>query len=228
MKLPADSHFHILLLFRVGGELFGILFSTIMLAVALYYYVSTSNFLKKAAITEGTVGKMHQTYNKNRLRTSNQFAIQFVTRDGKKIVTKPHVLSSNPPRYHTGQKVEILYLPEQPHDAKINDFFSLWGITALIGGIGGGIFLLSGGIILMRAREMKTFIDQYPAERRRQLLPVHPQRRLFTDTVTEGKSVDTENLRLSQQRPPAQSNPTHTAQAPQGIHRKRDSREIRD
>lgn len=55
---------------------------------------------------------------------------------------------SNPPSYSKGQKVEVLYLTTEPQNAKINDFFSIWGGSVILGGLGGVFFLIGSGIIL--------------------------------------------------------------------------------
>ena len=44
--------------------------------------------------------------------------------------------SSSPPAYEVNEKVEVLYLAEQPEEAKLNGFFSLWGIPLVLGIIG--------------------------------------------------------------------------------------------
>lgn len=51
---------------------------------------------------------------------------------------------SNPASFSRGERVQILYLPENPQDGRIDAFFSLWGGT-LICGVMGAIFALVGG-----------------------------------------------------------------------------------
>ncbi|MBO1331711.1 DUF3592 domain-containing protein [Streptomyces sp. VRA16 Mangrove soil] len=57
---------------------------------------------------------------------------------------------SNPPAYDVGEEVEVLYRADDPHDAQINGFVSLWllpliftGIGLVIGGIGTAVALAS-------------------------------------------------------------------------------------
>ncbi len=53
---------------------------------------------------------------------------------------------SSPPDYEVGDSVPVLYSPNDPENAKIDSFFSVWGIS-LITGILGGIYLPAGLIV---------------------------------------------------------------------------------
>ncbi|OLP45512.1 hypothetical protein BJF95_10005 [Rhizobium oryziradicis] len=64
--------------------------------------------------------------------------------------------SSNPPRFSRGDKVDVMYDPESPSSAVIND---IWGryLVALIFGFLGAIFTILGSIfiIIMRSNDSK-------------------------------------------------------------------------
>lgn len=136
------------------------------LAVSLFFYNSTSTFLKDAARAEGTVVELNRTESKTkssdglRYETSVSYkpVVNFVTAKGEKIELVS-IMGSNPPMYHKGQKVEVLYLPAEPHKAEINDFFSLWGIPVMFGVVGGVFFLVGGGMML--SSSLKARSDQY-------------------------------------------------------------------
>ena len=64
---------------------------------------------------------------------------------------------SNPPAYHTGQTVSVLYDPDEPHSAAIHGFLSLWLMSIILGFIG-TIFLTVGtGMVVMSAWAAKFF-----------------------------------------------------------------------
>ncbi|MFI5660798.1 DUF3592 domain-containing protein [Streptomyces sp. NPDC051684] len=43
---------------------------------------------------------------------------------------------SNPPAYEQGERDEVLYRADDPEDARINGFLSLWLLPLIFGGIG--------------------------------------------------------------------------------------------
>lgn len=47
-----------------------------------------------------------------------------------------------------GESVAVLYLPNNPADARIDSFFQLWGASSIVGGIGTAFFAISLGMIL--------------------------------------------------------------------------------
>jgi len=49
-------------------------------------------------------------------------------------------LSSHPPRHRIGDSVDVLWLPRDPHGARLDDFPSLW-LNSLVCAILGGVFL---------------------------------------------------------------------------------------
>jgi len=58
---------------------------------------------------------------------------------------------SNPPQYHVGDSVRVLYLRDDPHEARIRSFTSLWLLALILGGLGlvftvVGLGLLTGFI----------------------------------------------------------------------------------
>lgn len=117
-----------------------------MLAATLFTYKNTNTFLKEAIRAEGTVIELIQS------RSDDSMAyypvVVFASQDGKEIeFTSPS--GSNPPSYSTGQTVEILYLPTEPQKAEINSFFSLWGLTAILGGMGSIFSAVGAGMFVV-------------------------------------------------------------------------------
>ncbi|MDP9838137.1 hypothetical protein J2T09_002904 [Neorhizobium huautlense] len=114
------------------------------LAVALWFYVSTSSFVASAARSEGVVIDLERSRSSD--STSYKPVVRFTAADGveRTFVTS---WSSNPPAYSRGETVQVLYPADQPDAARIEGFFSLWGGVLIAGGLGSVFFLIGGGII---------------------------------------------------------------------------------
>ncbi len=140
-----------------------------LLIASAYFYNSTSNFLKEAIKTEGTVVELDRTVSKDDVKDPNGLhasvsykpVVDFVTGNGEKIRFFS-IVGSNPPIYYKGQKVEVVYLTASPNNAKIFDFFSLWGVALILGSGGGVFFLVGSGMILVP--RLKENRDQYLRE----------------------------------------------------------------
>ncbi len=124
-----------------------------ILVGAFSLYRNTSSFVTEAFRSEGTVVDLVAS-------RSNTYrpTIHFINQEGKKVEFTSSV-GTNPPSYSKGQKVEILYHPTEPQNAKINDFFSLWGGSVILGGMGGVFFTIGTGIILVGV--LKNRKDEY-------------------------------------------------------------------
>lgn len=116
-----------------------------MLTGALLLYKSTSAFLAEATKTEGTVVDLVRSQSSD--STTYRPVVHFLDQNGQAIEFISST-GSNPPSYSKGQKVEVLYRPTNPQDAKINGFFSLWGGPTILSGVGGVFFIVGAGIIL--------------------------------------------------------------------------------
>lgn len=116
-----------------------------MLVGVFLIYKSTSAFLAEAVKAEGTVVELVQSRSSD--STTYKPVVHFINQNGQEIEFMS-TAGSNPPSYSKGQKVEVLYLTTEPQNAKINDFFSIWGGAVILGGLGGVFFLIGSGIIL--------------------------------------------------------------------------------
>jgi len=56
-------------------------------------------------------------------------------------------VGSRPPSHKVGDTVAVLYLADQPQRAKLDEFFDLWGLAAVCGGL--GIFWLVVGLAML-------------------------------------------------------------------------------
>lgn len=123
-----------------------------MLAGAFLLYKSTSSFLAEATKTEGTVVDLIRSQSSN--STTYRPVVHFLGQNGQTIEFVSST-GSNPPSYSKGQKVEVMYRPTEPQDAKINGFFSLWGGPIFLSGIGAVFFIIGAGIILVGSQKSR-------------------------------------------------------------------------
>lgn len=121
----------------------GIVFSLVgglLAAIAVFILIRTRGFINKAQEVKGTVIQMVYSHGSEGGEGYSP-VYQFKTIDGQTIVVTDS-LSSNPPMFHAGQIIDILYDPENPQKARIKKWMSLYFVPALLGGMG----LIFGGI----------------------------------------------------------------------------------
>lgn len=112
-----------------------------LLAGSTYWYFNTKSFLSTASVAKGVVTELSRvrsdgsdTYKPHvRFKTKNNKQIEFISNS-----------SSNPPAYDVGEKVDVFYDLNEPKNAKIDGFFSLWGGPFILFVIG-FIFSIVGG-----------------------------------------------------------------------------------
>ena len=110
------------------GLIFGLV-GIVLIAVAVSFYFHTQNFIGDSLLTDGTVIDLvyddDTAYPKVRFQTQAGEEIEFTSNAG-----------SSPPSFHEGELVKIHYNSENPYDARIGSFFSLWGISIIFGVLG--------------------------------------------------------------------------------------------
>ena len=106
------------------------------LAGAGYLYSNTSEFVANARRAPGTVVALR----------SGAPEVKFRAHDGREIQFTSSV-SSKPPAYSVGEKVEVLYRPERPEDAQVNAFMSLWLGVIILGALGSGFSLVGAAMV---------------------------------------------------------------------------------
>lgn len=132
--------------------IFGLIFFTVgagLLTGGFFAFKSTSRFIETAHQSQGRVVALERresTNSEGRRSVSYYPRVEFTPRRGNKTVFTSSS-GSSPPSYNVGDKVEILYDPQNPSKAKINAFFAKWG-GSLILTIMGSIFSLVGGFIM--------------------------------------------------------------------------------
>ncbi|HEY9653679.1 MAG TPA: DUF3592 domain-containing protein [Coleofasciculaceae cyanobacterium] len=108
-------------------------------------------FLASAARAEGTVVELveRQSISLGKRQTSQPSyspVVQFTSQNGQTIEFVGS--SSYPPRYSEGQKVEVLYQPTNPQDARISGEDSSDSTISIFTGIGGVFILMGTGVLL--------------------------------------------------------------------------------
>ncbi len=126
---------------KYGFTALGIL----LLLVTLYLVQQTRTFYREASRANGTVIELVREKSSDSITYAP--VVRFVT-DADESVEFTSGTSSNPPSYTEGESVEVLYRTAEPHDARINGFFSLWLGPIITGGLG-TIFTLIGGVLLL-------------------------------------------------------------------------------
>lgn len=121
-----------------------------MIYVSFTLYNNTQEFIKEATSTRGTVTELLRVRSKDsdgNYSTTYKPVVVFTAPPNQRIEFTSNT-SSNPPSYSVGEDVEVLYMAEDPYNAKIKGVFSLWGgsIISLIIGV---VFALIGGVWML-------------------------------------------------------------------------------
>ena len=123
--------------------------SVICFIVSGFLFFRTKNFIKGAVQTEGTVIDVsHKSTGSGSFYSP---VVKYFTKDKEEIIF--HSKSgSNRPDFKTGERVRVLYNPEDGQDARIVSFFQLWGGTFILFCVGFGTGLLGAGFSFMASR----------------------------------------------------------------------------
>ncbi|NTW69756.1 MAG: DUF3592 domain-containing protein [Chlorobiaceae bacterium] len=123
-----------------------------MLLGTLYINESTRSFMSQAIKTEGTVVRLAESWSGGSTVSHNSSIYRPVVRFRDRNGLQHEFISSsgsNPPSYLEGEKVELLYLPDKPENAQINEFVSLWAGSIILGGLGTLFLFVGGGIFFV-------------------------------------------------------------------------------
>jgi len=97
--------------------------------------MSTSQLIENGVTTTGTVIAMKEK--KGRVGYVYRPVVSFQTVDNRTIRLTSSG-ASYPPKYRVGEQVEVIYDPQEPENAKIKSFESLWLGVVISGAIGLG------------------------------------------------------------------------------------------
>ena len=92
-------------------------------ALAVWFYTSTSAFIRNATSAPGVVTEMRPSSSSD--GTTYHAVFEFSDTGGSKHQSMTS-WSSNPPAYAVGENVEVLYSPGNPGDVRLRSFMGLW------------------------------------------------------------------------------------------------------
>lgn len=123
----------------------------VSVVVAVFVFAHSHRAYRSAIHTSGKIVELDRRRDKKIVTCFPVFS--FVDRAGTS-----HVVHSKfgyiqnrwglAPHYAVGDTVEVIFPAEDPQNARLNDIFSLWGWTVLLGG--GGLVLMIAGVVLWR------------------------------------------------------------------------------
>jgi hypothetical protein len=131
-----------------GGSIFGFV-GFILLLIALFIFFRTRSFIGRSLQAQATVTQM--VYSSSSDGGGYSPVFRFRTLEGQEVEVAEN-LSSNPPQFKVGQTIEVLYDPQNPHNARIKKWFNLYFVPLLLGFLGlifsciGIGFLISEGL----------------------------------------------------------------------------------
>lgn len=103
-----------------------------------YAYRYTSSFIETAAEAEGEVVNLVRSGSSSGSSSGGSTyapVVKFTAANGERYEFTSSA-GSNPPSFRPGDRVRVYYLREDPYDAEIDDFFSLWGGALILGFLG--------------------------------------------------------------------------------------------
>jgi hypothetical protein len=134
-----------------------LLVGTAALTVSVVVSVNRVNFIIDSVKTEGEVVEMVARQSSNTSRSSSvSYApcILFTDIHGRQIEFVSSISGSRG-FYEIGEKVDVIYDPELPEEARLNGFFTVWGV-ATVTGLGGAAFFSIGFVLLFSGMRKKS------------------------------------------------------------------------
>jgi len=117
-------------------------------------------FVKASIETKGEVVELVSVRSSSTTSSSITYApcIRFTDKYGRPMEFVSSI-SSSPPSYDVGERVELIYNPEAPEDARMKGFFAIWGLAS-ISGLFGAIFFTIG-FLLIYSDKRKQYLMKY-------------------------------------------------------------------
>ena len=116
------------------------------LLVAMVSCFYTMHFVQAAVRAEGMVTEMVSETGKDGDK-SYAPTFRFHDASGAEYTVSSRMYQS-PPEFQVGEAVKILYLPNNPKNARIDGFWQVWGLPVIMG-MSGGLTLLIGVMVLL-------------------------------------------------------------------------------
>lgn len=132
-----------------------------MLVIAVMMTIATRSFVKRAVRVPGVITELIPVSSDDGGQTWKP-SVRFRGLDGVDYAYTES-FSQNPAPYAVGETVQVLYLRDDPDDARIDSFSSLWAAQVILGVLGTVFTAVGGGIILAQrmARRRKAWMEAY-------------------------------------------------------------------
>lgn len=128
--------------------------SIIAIIIGAVFGLNERAFVKKAAVSEAIIVDLIERESNSR-QAIYSAVFSFKDENGEEFTI--HSKSASwPPVGEIGDKIEVLYDPEDPNDAMENQFFSKWGRSVLIGGIGTFYLLIFSIVAYLSGRRLEN------------------------------------------------------------------------
>ncbi|WP_295980192.1 DUF3592 domain-containing protein [uncultured Variovorax sp.] len=119
----------------------------VLCAIAWLLHHNTASFIASASRTQGEVMRLLYVESSERDESGTwKPLVRFKAPSGEVVEFAPSS-SSSPPAYKVGETVDVFFDPNDPQDAMLDGFFSLWGGAVITGGLG-LVFMLVTAVLL--------------------------------------------------------------------------------
>ena len=106
---------------------------SIMLAGAALSFMHTRQFVHSSSVGDGVVIENVWRESSGRRRSGSFYPrVRYRTMSGQDFVIISNT-GSRPPSFRVGERVQILYSPDNPTRARIDSFGSLWALPLVLG-----------------------------------------------------------------------------------------------
>jgi hypothetical protein len=113
-----------------------------LLGGGVYLLKGKLDFLNQSVLTEGEVTAIETS----RIKSTTYYhpVVSFIATDGTSYSFTSDIGKSAAYDYETGDSVEVRYIEQKPHLAKINGFWTLWAMPVILSGL--GLILIAVGL----------------------------------------------------------------------------------
>ena len=116
----------------------------VLLSVAVISAKNTRTFVAQASAAHGTVIELIRR--QSAIRTPTRLSCVSSPRRAKPSSSHPRRAATT--RVREGERMDVLYRPLAPRDARINDFASLWAGSIIFAALGSIFVTIGGGMIV--------------------------------------------------------------------------------
>jgi len=119
----------------------------LMLVIAIFLWNNTRGFLAHAQEGQGTVIELIEVRDSDGGSSTWKPRVKYAAPSGEEIIFNAS-FSANPAPYQVGEVVPVLFVPQDPHEARIKGYSSLWLGPTILSGLGVIFAAIGGGIVL--------------------------------------------------------------------------------